>query len=152
MSGVPSELEEIKLFEEFNRKDLETLMEDANILTPAAEEPIFAQGDPAENAFYVIIFGEIGIQKDMRNEKEIVARLSQGEFFGELGLFSDRDRQAGAVPTESSEILHIPQRSLGKLKGQHPEALAGLYEEMFEKLSGRFKALAEKAEKTQFWF
>jgi CRP-like cAMP-binding protein len=152
MAEVPSELGKIELFEEFNQKDFETLMEDATVLTPDAEEPIFAQGDPADDVFYVVLFGEIGIQKDMRNEKEIVSRLSKGDFFGELGLFSDRDRQDGAVPTESSEVLRIPRRSLGKLKGQHPEALVGFYEEMFEKLSGRFKALAEKAEKTQFWF
>ncbi|MFB6344990.1 MAG: cyclic nucleotide-binding domain-containing protein, partial [bacterium] len=84
-------------------------------------------------------------------EKEIVTTMKPGEFFGELGLFSGGKRRAGAVALESSQLLEITRKSVGKMKAEHPEALISMYEEMFESLAGRFDALAQKAEKTQFW-
>jgi len=87
----------------------------------------------------------------MRDEKEFVTTLERGDFFGELGLFSGSSRKAGAVATESSEVIEISQSTVGKLKAEHPESLIDMYEKMFESLAGRFNALAQKAEKTQFW-
>lgn len=151
MPEIPPELQDLKLFSNFEAEAFEILMEDSTVLELSSDETLFEQGDPPENAFFVVLSGEIGIRKLMRNEKEIVARLKPGEFLGELGLFSDRDRQAGGVATESSRVLRVPRASLSKLKRQSPGSLVDLYESMFESLSGRFKALAEKAEKTQFW-
>lgn len=152
MPEIPGELQEFDLFADFDTNALEVLMKDSTVLELSADDVLFEQGDDPEGDFFVVLSGEVGVRKNMRNEEEIVARLEPGEFLGELGLFSDRKRLAGGVATETSRILRVPKTSLNRLKRESPGALVELYECMFEGLSGRFKALAEKAEKTQFWF
>lgn len=152
MPEIPPELQEFDLFADFDSEALNRLMEEARVLELSPDDVLFEQGDEPDQAFFVVLSGEVGVRKHMRNEEEIVARLKPGDFLGELGLFSDRNRLAGGVVTEPSRVLRVPKTSLKTLKRKNPGAVVGLYECIFDGLSGRFKALAEKAEKTQFWF
>lgn len=151
MPQIPAKLQQIELFDDFNETALALLMEDAEIIELGPNDVLFEQGDSSGDYFFVVLSGQIDIQKLMRNEEETVTSMGTGEYFGEFGLFADRKRMAGAVASGTTEVLRIPRKSLGKLRAESPLALTSLYEKMFEKLAGRFEALAQKAEKTQFW-
>lgn len=152
MSNIADELQSFPLFQEFNSEQVQYLSEESEAITLEDDEYLFEQDDEPNDCFYVILSGTIGIEKFMRNDKEIVTTLDPGEFFGEFGLFSGGKRLAGAIATEPTTVLKISQSTVGKMKAQYPEALISMYEHMFESLAGRFNALAQKAEKTQFWF
>lgn len=151
MPDLRSELQEIELFNDFNSSSLDLLVEHCEVLELEANELLFEQGDEPEDCFFVVLTGEIGVRKFMRNDHEIVTRLKPGEYLGEFGLFSKQERMAGGIATEATRVLKVSRKALGKLKAETPESLVNLYEAMFDKLAGRFKSLAEKAEKTQFW-
>lgn len=151
MSDISDEIQTLPIFRKLNTEELEYLFEESNRREVAEGDYLFEQDDESSDCFFIVLDGAIGIEKDMRNENELVATMEPGDFFGELGLFSDNKRLASAVATEPATVLEVSQSALGKLKAQHPEAVINLYEEMFDSLAGRFNALAQKAEKTQFW-
>jgi len=92
-----------------------------------AGEEIFAEGDPAEDAF-VIDSGQVEIVKEVDGAPVVLARLTEGEIFGEMGLLDDKPRSAGAraatdvtLQCMSHEhfmyvLLHKPEQSIGYLK------------------------------------
>lgn len=114
-------------------------------------ETLFEEGDSPGERFYIIVSGELKIMKFMRTRTTQVTILDQGNFLGEFGMFTGNDRMAGAESKGTTEILEVQHETLQELKDTHPEELATIYENMFGMMSKRFKALAEKAEKSQFW-
>ena len=78
----------------------------------AAGDEIFAEGDPAEDAF-VIDSGEVDIVKEVDGEPVVLARLGAGEIFGEMGLVDDKPRSATA------SVVVIRSRRLGAIEERH---------------------------------
>ncbi len=58
-------------------------------------EDIVREGDPAE-ALYVVVRGEARVsrERDKRDESQFLARLTEGQFFGEIGLLQNAPRNA----------------------------------------------------------
>lgn len=78
-----------------------------------ADEVLFCKGDEA-NRLYLILRGEIRL-------KESGTRLSPGQIFGEIGLFSpDRQRTQTAVCSSAVELMWIGERELAELCYQNP--------------------------------
>jgi CRP/FNR family transcriptional regulator, cyclic AMP receptor protein len=75
---------------------------------------VVAAGDPAD-ALYIVISGRL---KVMMNDKEgrevILAILSQGDVFGEMGLIDQAPRSATVVAIESCELLTITRADFTK--------------------------------------
>jgi len=62
-----------------------------------AGEPVFFQGDPGMG-MYIIQEGSVSIViAEQDGEQKDLAVLSEGDFFGELGLLDESPRSAGAV-------------------------------------------------------
>lgn len=151
MSEIAEKLQSLPLFNQLNSDQVEYFLKESRERSLEEGDHLFEQDDESNDCFYVVAEGSIGIEKFMRNDRELVASMEPGDFFGELGLFSGGKRLAGTVATEPSTVLEVSQSTVGKMKAEYPEALIAIYEKMFESLSGRFNALAQKAEKTQFW-
>ncbi|MFQ5865806.1 MAG: cyclic nucleotide-binding domain-containing protein [bacterium] len=72
-----------------------------------AEETIFWEGEPGVG-MYIVEDGLVAIYKDsMEQGREELARLSRGEFFGELALLDESPRSATAVALEDTKILGL---------------------------------------------
>lgn len=151
MSPDADVLAEMQLFQGVPAESIQTLIDNSETHTLGSDEVLFEQGEDSSGSFFVVLKGEIGIRKMMRKDKSTVTNFSKGDFFGELALFTRDQRLAEAVALKPAELLEIPRSSLGMLKDQDPQALITIYENMFETMAGRFNALAQKAEKTQFW-
>jgi CRP-like cAMP-binding protein len=65
-------------------------------------EIIFHEGEPGVG-MYIIHKGDVGI---FRGEEEI-ARLSKGDFFGEISLLTEAPRSASAVSFTETEIIGL---------------------------------------------
>lgn len=103
----------VPLFAELNPLLLRELMLDSTVHKPKPGDTVFARND-FTNTFYCVVEGEVGIQV-VPDNPEIVVKLGQGEYFGEMGLLAGRRRTATVVATKDSVLLEIGRRTMIKL-------------------------------------
>jgi CRP-like cAMP-binding protein len=103
-------------------------VERVRLIQLAAGEILFAQGDPGD-ALYVVAWGEIAVLAPQE-----IARLSEGEFFGEIALLADRPRTATVRATVDSQVLAIDRALLNDLIAGSPELLKVLLRFLRERL------------------
>ncbi len=120
------------LFSDLTADELAYLSEKVNALQIPAGSTIFKEGDPG-NSILIITFGEVKIlTKNSKGEEVEVARLKEGEFFGEFAYFSNSKRQASAVAVVDSDLLELTREILSDVGKQHPhvnEVLLGFYKQ-----------------------
>ena len=92
-------------------------VERVQLIQLAAGEILFSKGDPGD-ALYVVAWGEIAVWAPRE-----IARLSEGEFFGEIALLADRPRTATVRATVDSKVLAIDRALLNDLVAGSPELL-----------------------------
>src|SRR5262249_34570825 len=56
-------------------------------------EVIVAQGDPADR-FFIIVDGEVEVVHEENGDSRTLARLTAGQFFGEMAILRDTPRMA----------------------------------------------------------
>ncbi|MDH5720524.1 MAG: cyclic nucleotide-binding domain-containing protein [Spirochaetia bacterium] len=71
---------------------------------------IFREGDLGEEMF-IIHEGIVNISKKAKNAEQVLATLKDGDFFGEMALFTDQERSATATARVKSVILKIDKTS-----------------------------------------
>jgi hypothetical protein len=72
-----------------------------------AGEVVFRQGDKADR-LYVIGKGEVDVIRETPGQEDLVlARLGEGQFFGEVGILSDSPRTATIRAATDVEALSI---------------------------------------------
>jgi len=75
---------------------------------------VVAAGDPAD-ALYIVISGRLKvIMRDKEGKEVILAILSQGDFFGEMGLIDQAPRSATVVAIDSCELLTMTRADFTK--------------------------------------
>jgi len=95
---------------------------------------IIYQGSPAETLFY-IVRGSVSVSIKGDNGREIVlAYLSDGDFFGEMGLFDKTERSAEVVARESCELAEVNYDQFRHLSASQPDLLYALTTQMAARL------------------
>jgi len=114
------EVPKAPLFSDLTADELAYLSQKVNVLQPPAGSVIFSEGDSGESIF-IITHGEVKIlSKDSKGEEVEVARLKEGDFFGEFAYFSHSKRQASAVAAVDTEILELTRGILSDVAEKHP--------------------------------
>ncbi|MFO1076977.1 MAG: mechanosensitive ion channel family protein [Planctomycetota bacterium] len=100
-------------------------------------ERIVHQGDPGD-AMYVVLEGTaiVTIRTESDAERE-VARLSRGEFFGEMALLTGEPRNANVTAVDDLSVLVIHKDALHAMLARRP----GLAHEMAEIVEARRQGL-----------
>ncbi|MEO5345780.1 MAG: cyclic nucleotide-binding domain-containing protein [Magnetococcus sp. YQC-9] len=93
---------------------LREFMLESLIWVPKPGEVIFRQNDYS-NSFFAILTGHVGIHIEKEDGKRVVFELSQGHFFGEMGLLSGRRRTATVITKDHCVLVETPRRSMLKL-------------------------------------
>lgn len=101
-------------------------------------ETIF-EADRPSTALYVVVNGEIRIERD-GNE---IARIGPNHSFGEMGLLLDTPRSAGAVAAIESRVLELSREDLHKMQEESPTWAARLYRVLAECLAEYLHRSAE---------
>ncbi len=103
----------------------------------AANQTIFRKGDIGDNC-YLIVSGEVEISvPDTLGNDIIVARLSRGDFFGEISLLKRIARTATARTTKPSKFVVITPGSLNLIKQKAPAVLETFLEIAQRRLEAR---------------
>jgi CRP-like cAMP-binding protein len=94
------------------------------ILTVAAEEPVFEEGDSGD-AWYVVIDGDVSVSKSSAagGPDHQLATLEPGEGFGEMALI-DNNRRMATISTNMDTVLaKLPRVAFNEmLDANHPAA------------------------------
>lgn len=80
-------------------------------------QPIIRQGDPAD-ACYVIVRGAVQVVREEDGQETELARLAEGDSFGELALLQHRRRRSATVrAVEPVDVLVLGQSDFDLLAG-----------------------------------
>jgi cAMP-dependent protein kinase regulator len=115
-------------FSVLTRAQLQAFVERVRLVELRAGEVLFSRGDAGDD-LYVVAWGEVAVVTDRE-----LARLAEGEFFGEISLLADRPRTATVRATVDSHVLAIDRRLLGDLVSGSPEMLKILLRFLRERL------------------
>lgn len=72
---------------------------------------VFREGDPADG-LYVLRSGKVVISRHKDGHETVLARLSDGDIFGEMALFDSKPRSATARVSGEAKIEYISRDDL----------------------------------------
>lgn len=141
-------LKEVPVFAGLSDKELDEIEKLTHERKYQAGEDVFKQFAPAEGMF-IIISGSVEIYIENDGSKNILAELSDRDFFGEIALLDDKPRSAGAVATTPSILLGFFKPDLLSLMERNPalssKILTNLGTVLAERLRKTNELLAEKS-------
>ena len=108
-------LKKIPFFANLPEDDLSLIAEKVEMQYFPANYVIFNQGDIGDT-MYIIKRGEVQVIR----ENNILATLSDGQFFGEMALVSDEIRNAKILTTTDIELLAIKKDDFTDILSNNP--------------------------------
>ena len=109
LSGIP-------LFDDFSKKHLNRLADEADELAFGPGESVVVEGDLGETLF-VVLEGE---GKVVRGRRKVGAVLP-GDFFGELSAIDGGPRSASVIAVTQLRVLRLFRRTLMSLIDDEPQ-------------------------------
>jgi small-conductance mechanosensitive channel len=126
-------------------------MEEIATLAGASVSHIFAPGEAviragdAGSSMFVVHNGRVKVQISDNGKPRTVAVLKDGDFFGEMALFTGEPRTANVVAAEETEVLEIGHQAMKHLFDTNPDLVEALSHIIAERRLG-LKAKSEDAE------
>jgi CRP-like cAMP-binding protein len=124
------------LFAGLSQEALGALVEELQLVTLAADEVLFYEGDPGD-ALYVIVEGEVSVSAEGPPRVEM-ARMGPGSFIGEVALMTDQPRSATVAATVDAELLRIDRTTLSRVLAEHGEVLSAVLRFVRDRLVDRW--------------
>jgi CRP-like cAMP-binding protein len=103
-------LQRIPMFRSCSPDELDRIADLGSSMTVAEGQEIIRQGDLAEE-FFVIVSGSADVTRD----REAVATLGPGDYFGELALFDRALRNATVTATSPTELVSFTRGAFDEL-------------------------------------
>jgi CRP-like cAMP-binding protein len=122
--GAPA-LPEVPLFSGLPRGAFLALAAGFARLEAAAGATVMQEGDRGRS-LYVVVAGRLRVEKRRPAGSAVIARLGEGDFFGEMALLSGEPRMASVVAEDDAELLEIGADALAAICREHPEVAASL--------------------------
>jgi small-conductance mechanosensitive channel/CRP-like cAMP-binding protein len=109
----------------------------------APGETVIRAGDPGSSMF-VVHKGRVRVQVNENGRPRTVATLNEGDFFGEMALFTGEPRTANVLALEETEVLEIGHAAMKRVFETNPDLVESLSFIMAERRRG----LATKTDST----
>jgi CRP-like cAMP-binding protein len=121
-------LRRVPLFAGLSRRDLERLGSIADELDLAAGRTLIKEGTRGRE-FFALVEGEVKVAKNGRR----VAKLRDGDFFGEIALVTDVPRTSTVTAETPVRLLVLTKRDFQRLLREQP----GIQRKVLEALAVR---------------
>ncbi|MCI0400330.1 MAG: cAMP-activated global transcriptional regulator CRP [Gammaproteobacteria bacterium] len=95
-----------------------------------AKSSIIKEGDPSDDLFYIISGSVTVVTENDKGREIVLAYLNPGEFFGEIGLFDEKNRSAFVRARTNCEIAQISYSKLMSLNSLFPDLLVAIASQM----------------------
>jgi CRP-like cAMP-binding protein len=129
------------LFQSFSPQERKAILPKFRLEDFSAGTLVLEEGAPGD-CLYLIKKGEVEVfTRDVRGEELPLARLHEGDFFGEIALVTGRPRTASVKTSRTAELLRLPKEDFNQILRSHPEILGLLEESLRYRLGNKLKAL-----------
>jgi CRP-like cAMP-binding protein len=119
-------LPHVPIFSDLSRDAFVALTRAMALRRVSGGEAVVAEGEGG-TTFYLVATGRLAVsRRDERGEAVVLARLGEGDFFGEMALLSGRARAASVTAEGPAELLEFRAEVLLELAGKHPHLAASL--------------------------
>ncbi len=99
------------------------------------EELIVTEGS-FSNAVYIILTGKVQVfRKDLLNNHVIITYLSDGDIFGEMGIFLDRKRSASVISVTEVVLAEFTNAEFVKALLEIPDLMYRLFQSFAQNLT-----------------
>src|SRR5262249_4645648 len=111
-------------------------------LAAASTRHVFAPGEAvirageAGSSMFVLHNGRVQVQVNENGRSRTVAVLNEGDFFGEMALFTGEPRTANVVALEETEVLEIGHHAMKSLFETNPDLVESLSHIISERRQG----------------
>ena len=109
------------LFEVLNDKERAALIKEMELETHDEGSVILSEGDPGDS-MYVISSGEVKVYTQATGKSGTVylAKLGEGDFFGEVSVLTGKPRTATITASQPTELLRLDKEKLDNALAKHP--------------------------------
>jgi CRP/FNR family cyclic AMP-dependent transcriptional regulator len=128
-------LSSVPLFSQCHKAELKSLARRTADITAEAGQVLIREGHGAYE-FFVIVSGEAEITRG----GQIVAKLADGDYFGELGLLDPALRDATVTATTPMELIVLAQWEFEQALEEAP----GMTRRLLAGMAGRLRQLDQR--------
>jgi CRP-like cAMP-binding protein len=117
-------------------------VDETSMLAQAAVRHVFAPGETVIRAgdegssMFVVHKGKVRVQVSENGRPRTVATLNEGDFFGEMALFTGEPRTANVLALEETEVLEIGHAAMKRVFDTNPDLVESLSFVMAERRQG----------------
>lgn len=117
-------------------------VDETGMLAQAAVSHVFAPGEMVIRAgepgssMFVVHHGRVRVQVSDNGRPRTVATLNEGDFFGEMALFTGEPRTANVLALEETEVLEIGFAAMKRVFDNNPDLVESLSFIMAERRQG----------------
>ena len=131
-------LKKVAILGALSQSQLVKLAKWAEVLAFDRGEVVVHRGDRGDG-LYLILEGSAEVRRGNRR----LARLSAGQFFGEMSLFDNLPRSADVVTLKPSKLAVLQKWEFWGYAASQPGVVLSILEEMSRRLRAADQALAE---------
>ncbi len=106
-------------------RDLDVLLDAAAHLTVPRGQPVYMEGEPARELYFVID-GLVQLQHDDGERLHVRGYVGRGDFFGDAEITSETERRSSAVASGKSALVAVPAAVVQRLIREHPQLLPAM--------------------------
>ncbi len=134
-SAIAERLAAVDIFAPLSSDETGMLAQAAVRHVFAPGEAVIRAGDPGSSMF-VVHYGRVRVQVNDNGRPRTVATLHEGDFFGEMALFTGEPRTANVVALEETEVLEIGFAAMKRVFDNNPDLVESLSFIMAERRQG----------------
>jgi len=117
---IADRLSAVDIFAPLSTDELRQLAKATVVHVFAPGETLIRAGDEGSSMF-VVHNGRVAVQVSERGASRTVASLTDGNFFGEMALFTGEPRTANVVAVQETEVLEIGHAAMKHLFETNPD-------------------------------
>jgi cAMP-dependent protein kinase regulator len=107
------------LFEMLGDEERAAFIREMEVETHDEGSVIISEGEPG-TSMYVIVSGEVKVYTRGRGATLYLARLGEGDFFGEVSVLTGKPRTATITASQRTELLRLDKSKLDGVLSQYP--------------------------------
>ena len=135
-------LKRVDLFQSLSEPECERLVASVETVPYAAGEALCREGEPGDS-FYIIRSGTVSVLiRGADGKSSEVARLTSGQFFGEMSLLTGERRSATVMADGDVEVVRVSKQDFTSLLESDSELAGKLAAVLEKRLSERHALMA----------
>jgi cAMP-dependent protein kinase regulator len=101
-------------------EERESLVREMELMEFAEGDIVITEGEEG-SSLYVVVSGEVKVHtKGPKGENLFLAKLGEGDFFGEVSVLTGRPRTATITASQASELLRLDKDKLDLTVAKYP--------------------------------